>query len=127
MGLRGQKGNRGNTGEKGERGEPGAPGVVSDIGPIDCVGEFGTCNDDCEKVYQILRPAINGGKECKYKKGYKIACEPGHGNCPNELNLTTLYIVIAKIKSNTIEPIKPNSSEKSVNIKSVCFSGKNSK
>jgi hypothetical protein len=25
------------------------------------------------------------------------------------------------------EPIKPNSSEKSVKIKSVCFSGKNSK
>ena len=101
MGLRGQKGNKGNTGEtgdkgdKGEKGEPGRPGVASDIGPVDCVGEFGTCNDDCEKVYQILRPAINGGKECKYKKGYKIACEPGHGNCPNELNLTTLYIVIA--------------------------------
>ena len=95
MGLRGQKGNKGNTGEKGERGEPGRPGIASDIGPVDCVGEFGTCNDDCEKVYQILRPAINGGKECKYKKGYKIACEPGHGNCPNELNLTTLYIVIA--------------------------------
>ena len=95
MGLRGQKGNRGNTGEKGERGEPGVPGLVSDLGPIDCIGEFGTCNNECDMEYQILRPAINGGKECKYKKGYKIACEPGHGNCPNELNLTTLFIVIA--------------------------------
>ncbi len=28
---------------------------------------------------------------------------------------------------NIIDPKKPNSSEKSVNIKSVCFSGKNSK
>ena len=29
--------------------------------------------------------------------------------------------------NNIIEPKKPNSSEKRVNIKSVCFSGKNSK
>ena len=41
--------------------------------------------------------------------------------------LNILNIKIAYNISNKIEPIKPNSSEKSVNIKSVCFSGKNSK
>ena len=94
MGLRGKKGNKGNTGATGEKGEPGRPGVASDIGPVDCVGEFGTCNNECEMEYQILRPAINGGKECKHKKGYKISCEPGQGNCPNELNLINLYLIV---------------------------------
>ena len=41
--------------------------------------------------------------------------------------LIILKIIIAyNIKSPT-EPIKPNSSENNVNIKSVCFSGKKSK
>ena len=38
--------------------------------------------------------------------------------------LKILNIKIAYKISNRIEPIKPNSSEKRVNIKSVCFSGK---
>ena len=41
--------------------------------------------------------------------------------------LIILNIKIAYIASNIIEPINPNSSENNVNIKSVCFSGKNSK
>ena len=41
--------------------------------------------------------------------------------------LTILMIIIAYNNKSPIEPIKPNSSEKRVKIKSVCFSGRKSK
>ena len=41
--------------------------------------------------------------------------------------LTTLKIIIVYNNKSPIEPIKPNSSENRVKIKSVCFSGKNSR
>ena len=40
---------------------------------------------------------------------------------------TILHVIVMYRPNTKHEPKKPNSSENNVNIKSVCFSGKNSK
>ena len=62
--------------------------------PVNCIGQFSNCNNECEMEYQIVRPAINGGKSCIHKNGYKTACEPGQGNCPSEANFINLYFIL---------------------------------
>ena len=93
-GPKGQKGDQGPIGIKGEPGQPGQHGVLFYKDPIDCIGQFSNCDNECEMEFQITRPSMNGGKECKYKHGYKTSCEPGQGNCPNELNFSAIHIVM---------------------------------
>ena len=93
-GIPGMRGFRGSSGPVGQPGPPGPPGIPSQLGPQDCVGQFNNCDENCDKEYKVIRPAINGGKPCEHKHGFKSSCEPGQGNCPNTADFTILYVII---------------------------------
>ena len=93
-GEKGIPGMRGSSGPVGQPGPPGPPGIPSQLGPQDCVGQFNNCDENCDKEYKVIRPAINGGKPCEHKHGFKSSCEPGQGNCPNTADFTILYVII---------------------------------
>ena len=50
--------------------------------PNPCVGDFGECDEECDKTYSIKKHSTLGGESCPYKEGEMVKCKPGEGKCP---------------------------------------------
>ena len=73
-----------------------------------CDFQYGDCTADCNKPYQVLVAAANGGTPCEHANGTQLPglCAPGEGACPEiaSCDLSALIASSVSLDRGTCPP-----------------------